>query len=147
MNQYRMNIKATLTAIEQHFAKHRQVGHTTTMLQGVKNAGPCMVVAANAQHRYQLQGLVPPSCVVRMLEPAETWMGLPPLPTVFDNYTICELCGDARREIEKQERLLQTTKLTLEQCQIELAIRNERIAKLEAQVAELSQTVGKITMP
>lgn len=102
-----MNIKDTLTAIEQHFAKHRQVGHTTTMLNGVANAGPCMVVAANAQHRYQLQELVPPSCVVKTLEPAETWIGLHPLPTVFDNYTIYELCGDARREIERLENKLE----------------------------------------
>ena len=102
-----MNIKNTLAAIEQHFAKHRQVGHTTTMLQGVENAGPCMVVAANAQHRYQLQDLVPPPCVVITLEPAETWMGLPPLPTVFDNYAIYKLCGDARREIERLENELE----------------------------------------
>lgn len=143
-----MNIKNTLAAIEQHFAKHRQVGHTTTMLQGVENAGPCMVVAANAQHKYQLQDLVPPSCVVKnMRDPAETWLGLPPLPLVFDNYALYELCGDTRREIEKQERLLQTTSLALEHCNNEVAIRNERITKLEAQVAELSQTVGKTTMP
>lgn len=150
-----MIIKHTLAAIEQHFAKHRQVGHTTTMLQGVENAGVCMVVAANAKDKYELQNLVPPSCIVKNLhDHAETWLGLRPLPTVFDNHTICELCGDARRAIEEQERRceqitreLQTTQMALEHCNNEVVIRNERIAKLEAQVAALSQQIGKTTLP
>lgn len=135
-----MNIKDTLAAIEQHFAKHRQVGHTTTMLQGVENAGRCMVVAANEEHKYQLQGLVPPSCVVKnMRDPAATWLGLPPIPLVFDNFATYELCGQVRREIDKNTRDLQRTKLMLEQCQIELATRNERIERLEKKIAEITQ--------
>lgn len=98
-----MNIKKTLNAIENHLAKHRGVGHTTVMLRGVENGGNCIVVSVDKAHAMILRDMTPKSCVVKSIADPEGFITAPPLPLVMDNWSLHELCREARLKIERLE--------------------------------------------
>lgn len=99
-----MEIKEKLMLLKSYYELNRQVGHTSTMLNGVRNTEGAVVIADNPLNSRFLRNVPDPplsSNQVRLLGNDLRSMNR---PIALDNATVYSLCCEALKEIERLEQ-------------------------------------------
>ena len=98
-----MNKSIALGAVYDYLATRRQVGHTTTMLEGAANT-ECIIIVANHDQRVKMQQkLDNPNTVVVTIEELSGCFVARKLPLAIDNFAMLHIAHEAIKRIEELE--------------------------------------------
>lgn len=150
-------IKDILTEISTYLRSNRRVGHTTAMVEGVRNVR-ARVLCVSHEHADYLHEKTAVSSTATI-----DWVGggglrdikLRGVPLVADNYTLQEICDRALRRINDLEHELEETKrsaqnffvgLHAERAQKEALARELQINKAAAEhLHNRIKKIGELT--
>lgn len=103
-----------IQALLDYYGKTRTVGHTTAMLNGVRDA-PCIVLAVNLNHAQLLQKQIPAESKTESLLDVVKRGALlgEQMPLLIDNWTMVTICQDVLDELGKKDREILELKIRI----------------------------------